>query len=273
MARRVVLLTGASGLVGTWLRRTVPADVDLVALTHRSPVAGPTGATASADLRDAAAVDAVLERVRPALVLHAAMAVDEASIVDATTHVVRAASAVGAELVHVSTDAVFSGDGRAVDEVAAPDPVWDYGRWKARAEALVLASTPQPAVVRLPLVVSLDPEDRIVERIRRGAVDREPTRWFHDELRQPAAATDLAPALWRIASLPPDERGGVWHLPGPERLSRVEIARRVTEALGLDPGVVVSEPTPPHAGRPRDLDLRADRARTAIGWDPAPVLR
>lgn len=132
---------------------------------------------------------------------------------------------------------------------------------------------PIGAVVRLPLVVSLDPEDRAVARIRRGALDGQPTAWFHDEIRQPAMASDIAEGLWRIASLAPDQRSGRWQLPGSESLSRYEIARRVTDALQLDPSSVASVPSPPDGSRPRHLDLRSDRARAEIGWEPARILR
>src|ERR1700712_397113 len=129
-----VLVTGASGLLGTWLRRAAPAGVDLVALAHRTPV--PASPSVTADLRDADAVLEAFEISRPVLVIHAAMAVDEASIVGATRHIADAAAAVGADVAHISTDAVFSGDGRPVAEDAEPDPIWDYGRWKAEAESV-----------------------------------------------------------------------------------------------------------------------------------------
>jgi dTDP-4-dehydrorhamnose reductase len=278
MADRV-LLTGASGLLGTWLRRAAPAGLEVVSVVHRTPLAGASGAPGAptvverADLRDAGAVRALLQRVRPRVVLHAAMALDAASIVGATEHVVAAAAGVGAGVVHVSTDAVFSGDGRRVAEADEPDPCWDYGRWKAAAEASVRAGAPGAAVVRLPLVVSLDPADRAVERVRAGAADGGATTWFGDELRQPALAEDLVAALWQIAALDPEERGGAWHLMGPERLSRFDIAGRIAEVLGLPPSSVRSESTPEGSDRPRDLHLGADRARDAIGWDPRPVLR
>lgn len=267
---RTVLLTGASGLVGTWLRRTAPRAASVVSVVHRTPV--DEGPSITADLREADAVDQVIRTVEPRLVIHAAMTVDEASIVTATEHVARATARHGADLLFVSTDAVFSGDGRSVGEDDHPDPIWDYGRWKARAERAVLAAVPTAVIVRLPLVVSLDPEDKAVERIRLAAEAREIVRWFDDELRQPAMASDIAPAIWRAASLPVDRRTGPLHLVGPERLSRYEIARRVARSLGLDTALIEGEPTAAGLVRPRDLHLRTDRARAEIGWDPAPVL-
>lgn len=232
----------------------------------------PSSASVTADLRDPRAVRAAFADVRPSLVIHAAMAVDAASIVAATTNVVAGAALAGAGVVHVSTDAVFSGDGRPRDETARPDPIWDYGRWKAEAEQEAMRGSEGSAVVRLPLVVSLDPEDRAVERIRGGALQGQPTEWFHDEIRQPAMASDIAEGLWRIAFLPTDQRSGIWQLPGPESLSRYEIACRVSAALALDPRSVVPTPAPADGSRPRRLDMGSDRAREEIGWQPTRIL-
>src|SRR4051812_47712023 len=109
-----VLLTGASGLLGHWLLRSAPRSGDVVALTHRRSVGA--AATVAADLREAMAVTAAVAAVDPTLVVHAAYARDRASIVDATRHVVDAANAVGAQVLFVSTDAVFLGDGYPRDE-------------------------------------------------------------------------------------------------------------------------------------------------------------
>ncbi len=267
---RSVLLTGASGLLGTWLRRTVPAGIDVVSVAHRRC---PDGATVAADLRDRDAVAVALAETRPDLVIHAAYAKDEASIVDATRHVAELASNIEASMVFISTDAVFAGDGRPRNEDEAPDPISDYGRWKAAAEVLVTTADPAAAVVRLPLVTSTDPEDHIIADIRAGLARAEPTTWFTDEWRQPGRAEELAGAIWQIVQLPTTERAGTWHLPGPERLSRAELAAHAARAIGLDPDAVVAMPTPDGPVRPRDLVLTADRARRQIGWEPSPVHR
>lgn len=268
-SRPIVLITGASGLLGMWLRRTAPEPFEVVSVVHRTPVDGPSVAV---DLRDPDAVDRAFAEVQPSLVIHGAMTVDEPSIVGATRHVAEAAARQGADLVFISTDAVFSGDGELRDEDAPPDPIWDYGRWKAEAETIARDACPTAPIIRLPLVVTLDPEDKAVERTRLAAEAGERIAWFDDELRQPAMASDLAPAIWRIASLPPERGAGAWHLMGPERMSRFAIAQRIVVALGLDPAAVVGEPTKPGLVRPRDLHLGSGRARAEIGWDPVPIL-
>ena len=50
-ARRTVLLTGASGVVGRALLRRL-GDLDVVCLVHRSPVSGPNVTTALGDITE-----------------------------------------------------------------------------------------------------------------------------------------------------------------------------------------------------------------------------
>jgi len=55
-------------------------------------------------------------------------------------------------------------------------------------------------------------------------------------------------------------------------LSRYQIARRVTDALKLDPTSVVSAPAPRDGARPLHINMRSDRANEEIGWEPARIL-
>lgn len=265
-----VLVTGASGLLGTWLLRTAPDDVELWAGTHSTQVSWPRTATARADLREPDRVAELLDRSTPEVIVHTAYRKDRASIVDATRNLVVAAAERGARVVHVSSEAVFSGDGRPRAETDEPDPIWDYGRWKAEAERIVLEHLPLGAVVRLPLLVSVDPPDGVVRSIRSAAREGTTVGWYAGERRPAAYASDVAGALWRLMRLPVEEASGTWHLPGPERLTRRELGARTARELGLpDPGVEV--PAPPPTERPHDLHLLDDRARAALGWRPRAV--
>jgi dTDP-4-dehydrorhamnose reductase len=269
MSDAPVLITGASGLLGRWLLRTVPPGRPVAAASHRRPVDGVRAVRI--DLRDRDAVGDVVATVAPSLVIHTAYERDEASVVDATRHVVEAAAEVGAPVLFTSTDAVFCGDGAVRDEHAAPDARMDYGRWKGSAERVVLGASADNIVVRLPLLVSIDPDDHAVAQIRSAFAEGRPSRWFADEIRRPAMAAEIAAALWRIAELPAGERAGVWHLAGPQRLSRYEIAVRMSTALGLSTASVESDLQPQGTDRPRDLEFSDQRARTVIGWDPSPI--
>lgn len=256
-----VLLTGASGLVGTWMRRTVPDAVDLVCVRHRSPVAWPR--VADLDVRDPRSVVEVVGAVAPDVVVHLAYAVDERSIVHGT----RALAATGAPLILASTDAVFSGDGRVRAELEQPDPVWDYGRWKVAAEEIVVEG-PDSAVVRLPLMASLDPADTTTTAIRAAHVERRPLGWYRGETRMPAWSEDVARGLWSLTNVA--DRSGVWHLSGPSPMTRAQLGAAIAAHLGVpDSGEVVDPP--PLDERPHDLRLSDQRARAELGWSPRPI--
>src|SRR3546814_10332015 len=109
---------------------------------------------------------------------------------------------------------------------------WSSNVCSADLEALVAEEAPAAAIVRLPLIISLDPEDHIVGAIRAGVRNRERSVWFHDELRQPALASELAEAVWRITALDEGDRSGPWHLPGPEslKIGRAHVCTPVTNA-------------------------------------------
>ena len=269
MGQGRVLLTGAAGLLGTWLLKSAAPSTEIVALTHRRAVEDVHAVRA--DLRSATDAAAALSLLAPSLVIHAAYENDRASIVDATRNLVDGATAVGADVVYISTDAVFRGDGEPRDERSVPDPGWDYGRWKAAAERIVLDADAAAAVIRLPLLVSIDPDDHVVRRIREAAADGTSTRWFTDERRRPAWASEIAAAIWRIVALPVPDRRGCWHLAGPERLSRFEIAQRVIERLQLSRSVIEPARQPRDTDRPRDLAFTDERARAVIGWSPSPI--
>ncbi|HZG43742.1 MAG TPA: sugar nucleotide-binding protein, partial [Longimicrobium sp.] len=191
-----VLITGGGGLLGGELIRQAPAEVEVHATRRSSPVQG--APSYAADLSDAAAVRALFAAVRPELVIHTAYSQrdGERDIWRATESVVAGCQEAGAALVHMSTDALLDGERGPYAEDAEPDPVHEYGRWKARAELHVRAVIPSAAVVRTSLLVRADPPDvgsaSVLDALRRG----EPVRLFTDELRCPTTVEDLAAQLW-----------------------------------------------------------------------------
>src|SRR5215218_6509490 len=268
-----ILITGGAGLLGGELIRSAPAGAEMHATQRTSPVAGAVGHTV--ELSDAAATAALLERVRPDLVIHAAysQAAAERDVWRATESLVIACESAGAALIHLSTDAVFDGERAPYAETEEPAPVHEYGRWKAEAERFVRERLPRAAVVRTSLIVRAHPRPDtgsawIVDGLRRG----EPVRLFVDELRCPIAAEDLAAQLWEIAALPEDARGGVWHLVGPEALSRYALGVLVARRHGTDADAIVPARSR-GAGlpRPRDLRLLTTRADRELRTRPRAI--
>jgi dTDP-4-dehydrorhamnose reductase len=199
------------------------------------------------DIRDGEALEAVVRSTSPDVVVHTAYVKDtpeaRSVIEDGTANVAGAALAVGARLVHVSTDVVFDGRaGRPYREADPPAPITEYGRAKREAEQLVLRTHADAVVVRTSLIYG--GPDHSPSPHERAAHDASAT-FYDDELRCPAQVHDLAGALLELAG---SDVSGIVHVAGPEALSRLEFAELIV-GHGLR-----GEPAPP--GRP--LDCRLD---------------
>ena len=257
-----VLITGGAGFLGSALLRSAPAGARVAATRRRAPVLGASEVHA-VDLADADAVLALWNRVQPRMVIHTAYGIEapERDIDGATRAVVDASRAVGAALIHVSTDMLLDGEHAPYTEDAAPAPVLEYGRWKARAEEYVRRQDPAAAVVRTSLLTSFSPLDPRSAWVARGLAGEAEVTLFADEIRCPIAVDDVAAQIWEIAGLAAAARGGVWNLAGPEAISRYALGLLVAAHLGLPadrlrPGI--SRGTVP--ARPRDLRLSTTRA-------------
>jgi nucleoside-diphosphate-sugar epimerase len=146
-ARRTVLLTGGSGVVGRALLRRL-GDFDVVCLVHRSPVSGPNVTAVPGDITKpmfGLATRAYVElAARVDAVIHCAAVTDftrtddslEATNITGTEHVAAFAAAAKAVLYHVSTafvHATVDGDrgrtaiGYASSKLAAEEVVRSSG--------------------------------------------------------------------------------------------------------------------------------------------------
>ena len=247
-----LLVTGASGFLGGAVVAAAPAagwEVVGTALTHPGWVA--------LDVRDAAAVGEVVGAVAPEAIIHTAYRQhgDEAMAVNATGagHVAAAAASAGARLVHVSSDAIFAGDGdRALREGDVARPVTAYGATKAAGEVAVRAANPHALMVRTSLLIGGPghaPSPHETRALAVGRGERQMT-FFTDEVRSPIQVDDLAAALLELAA---QEGGGPLHVGGADDVSRLGLAELVVAAAGLDASLLRGAPAP--ADRPRHCPL------------------
>jgi dTDP-4-dehydrorhamnose reductase len=201
------------------------------------------------ELADPAAVSALVEAVSPEGIVHTAYSKDgpdaEAVVVAGSQAIARAGAAVGARLVHLSSDVVFSGRaGRPYTEDDPTDPVSRYGRAKAAAEPLVRAADPGAVLVRTSLLLGGRDAPGVHERL---ALDPEAVFWS-DVVRCPLLVDDLARALLELVDL---DVAGPLHVAGPDAVDRARLATLVTGRP------VRSRPAPAQVS----LDVRLDSSR------------
>ncbi|MFD8391903.1 SDR family oxidoreductase [Streptomyces sp. NPDC059680] len=254
-----VLIIGGSGFLGTELvRQTVTAGYTTVATYATRPGTTPKVAWCPLDLRDAGRVDALMAEVGPQLVVNASSGkADWAVTAEGPVRLAMAAAKYGSRLVHVSSDAVFSGARVHYDESCLPDPVTPYGAAKAAAETAVLLVHPQAVVARTSLIIGdgRSVHERAVHELAAGTSDGV---LFTDDIRCPVHVADLAAALLELASY---DAAGIHHLAGPDAVSRHELGILIARRDGLD---VSRLPTGLRANStlPGALDVRLDSRAT-----------
>ncbi len=241
-----------------------PRGVELAGTGGRRPVRPGNWREIQIDLGVSGTVRGVLERERPGTVFFCAFdRTNPAVTVDAPVAAARVAAELDAGFVLFSSDMVFDGAAGGYAEDAPLSPTSAYGAMKVQAEALVQAEHPGAQIVRTSLLVGesgihMRPAYECEALVRGQAVTL-----YKDEWRSPTHVDDLARAAWDLASL---DVAGVFHMAGPERLSRLELGRLLCALYRLDESLIREGRRPP--ARPRDTSLDSRRAAALIGWAP-----
>jgi dTDP-4-dehydrorhamnose reductase len=252
-----LLVIGGSGFLGQRITRQARlAGHDVIATGHEN-VPRTAGEWRTVDIRRREDVTALALDVRPQVIINVAYRQsDWDTTADGAAHVALAAAAAGARLVHVSSDAVFSGAARSYDESCRPDPVTPYGAAKAAAETAVRCITPAAVIARTSLIIGDgdSKHERLVHALASGA---EAGILYTDDVKCPVHVTDLASALLELAAAPP----GVRHVAGPDAVSRYELGLLIAARDDLDKAALPAGPRAA-AGLPGPADVRLNCTRT-----------
>jgi dTDP-4-dehydrorhamnose reductase len=242
-----LLVAGASGFTGRHVCRTaVAAGAAVVGTFHRQSADIPGVEWRPLDVTDADATQRLVADVSPDAVINAVYA--PATSLDPSAppelnwttnavgavHVALACARAGARLVHISSDAIFSGRPEPFREDDAPSPVYPYGAAKAAAEVGVAAALPDVTIVR-PSLICGEPDGEMANRekfVLDLAAGRRDGVLFTDDVRSPVAVTDLATALVELAT---NGYRGRLHIGGPDAMSFYELGVLIAIRYGADP--------------------------------------
>lgn len=214
-----ILLLGANGQVGWELQRALAPLGTVTAVTR----GGEDGF--SADLSRPEALGAMVRQVAPDVIVNAAAytAVDQAEsepemaeAVNATAPAVlaREARALGAWLVHYSTDYVFDGSGvQPWHENDPTGPLNVYGRTKREGEVAIQDTGCRHLIFRTSWVYASRGRN-FIRTMLRLAAERDALQVIDDQHGAPTGAALIADVTAQVLPMVKQhpERGGLYHL-------------------------------------------------------------
>jgi|AntDeeMinimDraft_5_1070356.scaffolds.fasta_scaffold02695_3 dTDP-4-dehydrorhamnose reductase len=260
-----IVVTGCAGFVG----RCVAEHLDehgheVIGAFHRHTPALSAITAHQFDVTDESEVQRLLQEFTPDIIVHAAALVDAdhcerdpeyawETNVTGTKNVVRNAEEFGSAVLLVSSSFVFSGTADQYVESDTRDPVNVYGETKVAAEKTVGQAPVPSTVVRIdqPYGVSTSWQTpTMVEWVRdKLTASEEPVEVFADWSNNPIHNHDIAVCIRLLLE---GGHRGIYHVVGPEHISRYHWARRIAAVIGHD----VTRIEPSHSA---DSGLPAER--------------
>ena len=266
--KKTILITGASGLLGSSLTVRLESryNVTGAGFSHVGEGLFPV------DLRDAEALNALLQEVQPDVVVHSAAYRDPDFCEEHPEEAFRLNVAPATQLcellpesvplLFVSSDYVFDGTAPPYSEDDARNPVNEYGRLKVQAEDLVLQRD-AGLVLRIPLLIGAGPtweSSGFIFKTLAQIQDPTPSSLDHAGIRFPTWTNDVAEAVAHLLGI---EAQGVYHFSSLEGGTKYEWALELADLTGLS----MEHITPIREGstfvalRPRDTQLAVEKIR------------
>jgi dTDP-4-dehydrorhamnose reductase len=272
-----MVVTGASGLLGSMLTLLARQRFELLALT-RSRRLNPDGfQTQRLDLAAEDEVTRVLDDFRPDTLIHCAAltSVDrcEKDPLEALRQNCEIPSRLAlwcrrkeVRMVHLSTDAVFDGERGGYEEGDEARPVNEYGTSKRAGEVRVFEANPAALVVRTNLFgCGLDGPAALVGWMLFQLKSGKDVPGWTDVRFNPLFTGTLAAVLLDLTK---SERSGPLHLAARNSMTKFDFARIIAATWGYDPERV--RPTRSvdaslKTRRPLDTTLSVDLAERILG--------
>ncbi len=277
-----LLVTGASGFLGWNICRHAGRGWDVWGTYFSHSATIPVNRRIHVDLTRFKDLKALFETVQPDAVIHAAAAskpdfcqkhptVSYRINAEASIHIAGLCADAKIPFIFTSTDLVFDGQTPPYTETDPPSPINTYAEHKVLAETGMRKQNPETIICRMALMygtsctVSKSFLHPLLDAMRAG----QSVPLFVDEFRTPLSGADAARGLMTAI----ENRPGILHLGGSERISRLAFGQRVQAAFNIPnaklvPCKQISLDLP--APRPPDLSFDISKA-VSLGFSPHPL--
>lgn len=272
-----ILITGASGLLGSNLVLMLNQHFEIAATFHQHPLRLDNCEIISMDITRANESWVIIHRLDPHAVIHCAAETrvdycekhpEEAFRVnvEGTENIAKAAANVRAKFVYISTDSVFDGQVGMYNEMADPNPLNVYARTKLAGEQVVRRFVNNHLIVRTNIYGwNVRPKLSLAEWILDRLVHSRTIPGFTDIYFSPILVNDLAEVLANMINA---DLRGIYHVGASERCSKLAFARMLCKVFDRD--IVLVQPTNLDeasfkACRPKDTSLDVKKITQVLG--------
>lgn len=276
-----ILISGATGFLGTHLLQAHHSKFKKIALAHLRPFQKYNHVIyETIDITESASLEKLFSKYRPSSFIHLA-AIADANVcenntekayainVAASKNIAQICEKFHAKLIYTSTDLVFDGKKGNYIETDKTNPLSIYGKHKAEAEKIIAQHASQFCILRMPLMfgegTSYAPGfmSLFLENLRVSKIQK----LFIDEFRSPLYVQSAAKGImWALEN----NWQGIFHLAGIERLSRYELGCRICKHYNISVDLlqkVRQQELKMAAPRPADVSLNAAKAYS-LGFRP-----
>ncbi len=279
MKKPKLLITGASGFLGSHLCRIASDRYDVFGISNKNRISINNLKALSFDLCDIKGLTEFLNRLKPDAVVHtAAMSApnqcqeypDESSLINVSVplHIADYCQKQNISLVFTSTDLVFDGKRGKYSEGDPVSPISLYGEQKVKAEDGILDRCKNAVVCRLPLMFgdAVGTNGSFLQPMIHPFKNSVQQTLFTDEFRTPVSADSASEGI--LIAL--EKTRGVVHLGGRQRISRYDFGVMLAEIGSFDKNLIVPKLQKEikfSAPRSSDVSLNSSKA-FSLGYSP-----
>ena len=271
------LVTGANGFLGMNAGVFLSGKAHTIGATrepHSSPI---FDNHVQFDIQDLSSVRLTFSSLKPDVVLNTAALASHQLCEEnpelalgvntiGAKNVAIAAEEIGAQLLHISTDAVFDGKSGNYREDDATSPFSVYGQTKLAGEQAVLTALPTALVVRTNFFGwSPTGERSILEFFVNSLTQGKRVDGYSNYFVSSIYAQDLLQALFELSDF---QHAGLLHVVSSDSLSKYDFGVAVARQWELDSQLIQASHDIHHEGTnslTRDLSLNTDKAMEFLG--------
>jgi dTDP-4-dehydrorhamnose reductase len=276
-----LLITGASGLLGSKIVELTGENYEVMPLHHTKPL---HLNSSKLDITNRKEVLSLFRKTKPEVAIHTAAEtnVDKCEIqkklswkinVEGTRNVAEACSEANAKMVYISTDYVFDGEKGLYVEEDTPNPINHYGVTKLEGEKQVKKLCKNYVILRTSVLYGWHSwKQNFVTWVINSLKQKKEISIVEDHFNTPTLADNLAEIT--IEAIQKNLQG-LYHASGRQRISRYEFAQQIIKIFNLNQSLTkpikMNQITAWTAKRPKDSSLNISKMRELLKTKPLDI--